>query len=36
MLRKQRKGNVPGTGGDIQKAKRRAADIDDAVLQPGK
>ena len=36
MLRKQRKGNVPDTGGDIHKAKRRAADIDDAALQPGK
>jgi len=36
MLRKQRKGNVPDTGGDIHKAKRRAADIDDAVLQLGK
>jgi hypothetical protein len=36
VLRKQRKGNVPDTGGDIHKAKRHAADIDDVVLQPGK
>jgi len=36
MLRKQRKGNVPDTGGRHSQAKRRAADIDDAVLQPGK
>src|SRR6516225_6501482 len=36
MLRKQRKGNVPDTGGNIHKAKRRAADIDDAVLPPGR
>jgi hypothetical protein len=35
MLRKQRKGSVPDTGDDIHKAKRRAADIDDAVLQSG-
>jgi hypothetical protein len=35
MLRKQRKGNVPDTGGDIHKAKRRAADIDDAALNLG-
>jgi len=36
MLRKQRKGIVPGPGNDIHKAKRRAADIDDGVLQPEK